>query len=373
MHASFIIESRVCLKENHFSQKINFLLSFSDRHAHSQLIIVKMVQELQHPPEDFFNLSTLAEVTLIAGKLSTTDINEIKNYINKSEDSHVVHSESFQENSKQILLYHDGKLNYESTKKKWKNNWENFNGQETRYKKLHHTVDGSPSSVSSKSYAFLSSSCSSVSSDDDSTKSLLSYSHKVFDRKKQRSFKQSSTESEYDFHFDNHHRERNYDAIKDASCDNSSSNEMAKSDENLNDKSDDGLMEFSSDRNSSESLDGKNDDPSMNDHICPECGKKYSTSKSNKQIGNVNYGFLTELFSFTSFKVQISPDTDKLIDHFKTRKLDAVRFVIKFMFRCQHFPCTCGLITRTVNVHIVVNHFQDRGCFKDTSEHTQVS
>lgn len=227
-----------------------------------------MVQELQHQPEDFFNLSTLAEVTLIAGKLSTTDINEIKNYINKSEDVRV---DSFQETPSKILLYHhDAKHNYESTKKKWKNNWENFKDQESRYKKL----ESSPSSVSSKSYAFLSSSCSSVSSDDDSTKSLLSYSHKVFDRKKQRSFKQSSTESEYEFQFESH-RERNYGhAIKGTSCDNSNSNEMAKSDDNFNDKCemDGGLME-------NDSNDGKMDDQAMSDHICPECGKKYSTSE----------------------------------------------------------------------------------------------
>jgi hypothetical protein len=229
-----------------------------------------MVQELQHPPEDFFNLSTLAEVTLIAGKLSTTDINEIKNYINKSEDEHVNHNENYQENGNKILLFHDGKHSYESTKKKWKNNWENFKDQQPLFKKIH---ENSPSS---KSYTFLSSSCSSVSSDDDSTKSLLSYSHKVFDRKKQRSFKQSSTESEYEFQFENR---RNYDAIKDASCDNSNSNErMIKNDENVNDKSEieNGLREF---RYSSESCDGKLDDSSITDHICPECGKKYSTSE----------------------------------------------------------------------------------------------
>lgn len=229
-----------------------------------------MVQELQHQPEDFFNLSTLAEVTLIAGKLSTTDINEIKNYINKSEDVHVTRGDSFQETSNKILLYHDAKHNYESTKKKWKNNWENFKDQEPHYKKL----ESSPSSVSSKSYAFLSSSCSSVSSDDDSTKSLLSYSHKVFDRKKQRSFKQSSTESEYEFQFESH-RERNYDVIKDTSCDNSNSNEMVKSDDNFNDNKseiENGLME-------NDSNDGKMDDQAMSDHICPECGKKYSTSE----------------------------------------------------------------------------------------------
>jgi hypothetical protein len=234
-----------------------------------------MVQELHHP-EDFFNLSTLAEVTLIAGKLSTTDINEIKNYINKSEevDHHAGSCEVYQQNGHKVSAYHDAKLNYESTKKKWKNDWENFKDQETHYKKVH-TLDNSPSSVSSKSYAFLSSSCSSVSSDDDSTKSLLSYSHKVFDRKKQRSFKQS-VESEYEFLYDNH-RDRSYDA-KDLSCDSSSSHEMVKRDESSDGKKE---LAFCSDRQSNDSFDSKNDDP-LNDHICPECGKKYSTSKLNQ-------------------------------------------------------------------------------------------
>lgn len=236
-----------------------------------------MVQE--HQTEDFFNLSTLAEVTLIAGKLSTTDINEIKNYINSSEDK----SGKYQENANKILLYRDVKHNYESTKKKWKNNWENFKGQETHCKKLH-ALENSPSSASSKSYAFLSSSCSSVSSDDDSTKSLLSYSHKVFDRR--RSFKQSSIDSDYEFQFESH-RERNYDAAKDRSFDDSNSSEIMKNDENKINKGeiDDGLMEFYGDRNSNESSDGKIDgDQSLSDHICPECGKKYSTSESMSSI-----------------------------------------------------------------------------------------
>lgn len=251
-----------------------------------------MVQEIENQPGDFFNLSTLAEVTLIAGKLSTTNINEIKNYINKAEDIHM--HQPYQSSANKILLYHDPKHNFESTKKKWKNNWENFKDQELHYKKKH-AVENSPSSVSSKSYAFLSSSCSSVSSDDDSTKSLLSYSHKVFDRKKQRSFKQSSTESEYDFQFESH-RMQGYDANKDPSCDDSNLDDMAKNDEISNDinEIDNGTMDFRSERNSSESFDGKTDDHSMSDHICPECGKKYSTSKFDcKQLR------FTNIFSFS--------------------------------------------------------------------------
>lgn len=220
-----------------------------------------MVQELQaHQPEDFFNLSTLAEVTLIAGKLSTTDINEIKNYINTTDNM------PFSSITQQIL-YQSDKQSYESTKKKWKNNWEVLKDQETRFKKIH------PLESSSKSFH---SSCSSVcnSSDDDSTKSLLSYSHKVFDRKKQRSFKQSSTESEYDFHYENH-RVREYDTIKDTSCDDSNSIEILKNNDLANDKSG---KDFCNNERLGDSFDAKTDDQ-QSDHICPECGKKYSTSE----------------------------------------------------------------------------------------------
>lgn len=251
-----------------------------------------MVQELQHQsvPEEFFNLTQLAEVTLIAGKLSTTDINEIRNYINKTEEdcpSENVVMMTTATGKSHILSHHGG---YESTKKKWKNHWENFKDQEI-HSQYNENVrvqahESSPSS-SVKTYAFLSSSCSSVSSDcdDDSTKSLLSYSHKVFDRKKQRSFKQSSTESEYEFHFESqrppygvsvgreggnsialHFNNENKDTSR---CDSRFSDEPLKIDLAENDMSNGEIKSDTMDAN-----DGRSDD-----HICVECGKKYSTSE----------------------------------------------------------------------------------------------
>lgn len=273
-----------------------------------------MVQELQPQtvPEEFFNLTQLAEVTLIAGKLSTTDINEIRNYINKSENCHESSNNSNNNNNKiemdeniRVLSHYNEKNNscYESTKKKWKNNWENFKDQEIHYENLNYTNrrnnnntcsnnnnqitnENSPSSVSPKTYAFLSSSCSSVSSDcdDDSTKSLLSYSHKVFDRKKQRSFKQSSTESEYEFHFECQRPPYNIQHLKeDTSCD----IEVLKASDGDGDGGgsdgdhSNGIKneKYLTDGNSSENHDTSTDIKS-DDHMCPECGKKYSTSKS---------------------------------------------------------------------------------------------
>jgi hypothetical protein len=249
-----------------------------------------MVQELQHQsvPEEFFNLTQLAEVTLIAGKLSTTDINEIRNYINKTEEDCPTENVVMMTTSgKSHILSHHNVGGYESTKKKWKNHWENFKDQEIHCENLR-VHESSPSS-SVKTYAFLSSSCSSVSSDcdDDSTKSLLSYSHKVFDRKKQRSFKQSSTESEYEFHFESQrppygvsvgeggnsialHFNENKDTPR---CDSRYSDEPLKIDLAENDMSNGEIKSDSMGANDG-SFEMRSDD-----HICVECGKKYSTSE----------------------------------------------------------------------------------------------
>jgi hypothetical protein len=264
-----------------------------------------MVQELQHQsvPEEFFNLTQLAEVTLIAGKLSTTDINEIRNYISKSEeDCHGSEMTTTENSHSHILTHHNEKclnvVGYESTKKKWKNHWENFKEQEIHSPppqyEIAARIENSPSSSSVKTYAFLSSSCSSVSSDcdDDSTKSLLSYSHKVFDRKKQRSFKQSSTESEYEFHFecqrppysisgesniasqcDNHNKDYSMTTTADGAL---------KIDLAENDMSSDEIK--SEDPNASDgNFEMKNDDH----HMCPECGKRYSTSELTNAMTNL--------------------------------------------------------------------------------------
>jgi hypothetical protein len=261
----------------------------------------KMVQELQHQavPEEFFNLTQLAEVTLIAGKLSTTDINEIKNYISKSDDFQPTNGGNENTQHNRILThlnnhhYHHHTHSYESTKKKWKNHWEeNFKVQEAQYENYTQSRvqahESSPTSVSSpKTYAFLYSSCSSVCSDscdDDSTKSLLSYSHKVFDRKKQRSFKQSSTESEYEFHFECQrppYIANEMQHFKDTSCDLSASSELLKADAlkttNNTSCNEDNNSSMSEDK--SDNFDGNLSESKSDVHQCPECGKKYSTSK----------------------------------------------------------------------------------------------
>lgn len=265
-----------------------------------------MVQELQiqeSVPEELYNLTQLAEVTMIAGKLSTTDINEIKNYINinKSHQQdnefygpysyYQVHDNLYPE-SDSLLSSHpitqslNEKQSYESTKKKWKNNWENHrqtddslvpsNTSNFLIRGSFESNNQSTSSTSTSpglSYMLLSSSSSSsVSSDDDSTRSLLSYSHKVFDRKKQRTFKQtSSTDSDIDFvrnenSIYSNKNEKNF-------CDNDfmDINQMDRDNNNRFNNYNNPINEH----NSESSSDCKNDV-----HVCPECGKKYSTSSN---------------------------------------------------------------------------------------------
>lgn len=72
------------------------------------------------------------------------------------------------------------------------------------------------------------------------------------------------------------------------------------------------------------------------------------------------------------FQAQTSPVIVKHTDRSKTKKPVAVPFVIKCTSQCQRFPCMSGRTTRTVSVRTVGNLFRDRGCFKATSERTQV-
>lgn len=69
---------------------------------------------------------------------------------------------------------------------------------------------------------------------------------------------------------------------------------------------------------------------------------------------------------------QIWHGIDRPIDLSKTRKLDAVRTVPRCTSRCQPTRCMSALTTRAASVPRVVNAFLALGCYKATSERTQV-
>lgn len=227
-----------------------------------------MVEDLQHAvPEELYNLTQLAEVAI---KLST-DIDQIKKYIGKS-DTEV-------------------KEDYESTKKKWKNHWETSSESPQLFLEDKRFLIGptvSPDSLSSSSsststttlsYLNLSSSSSVVSSDDDSAKSVSSYSHKIFDRKKQRIFRD----------------------VPDAERSLPGADKRLMLDESGVNCYDSGLVNDQNQNGGTNGVFNKLDsniisnEPNTNElyaenshqlglsedvHICPECGKKYSTSSN---------------------------------------------------------------------------------------------
>lgn len=305
-----------------------------------------MVQELQQHsvPEELYNLTQLAEVTLIAGKLSTTDVDQIKNYISKSDvpmdspatssldelpgkysyynlqPAHIQHSNRLIPINYEPSSDNDyDKFSYESTKKKWKNDWENhrkyqdadnesppinyleqplnfFMGDNTKLPSNNNKISStssasSPNSSSTLSYLVLSSPSSSISSDDDSSKSVSSYSHKIFDRKKKRTFPQSSTESDNNSltgDLDRDTTKSSTNLSNDTICDNNlTENNKPNSDNNFNKFNSSSvsaaLLNECYERGTiwnppqDNSKGGASDDGM---HVCPECGKKYSTSSN---------------------------------------------------------------------------------------------
>lgn len=208
-----------------------------------------MVQEMANQsiiPDDLYNLTQLAEVTLAASKLSTTDIHQIKNYIEREDERKVIRKITENENlnhwnkmdfsmSHPLNFYRDhcvkdvDSLSYFSDESKHSV----IKYEITTNESENESVIRHYSQVKSQSF-----------SDDDSA---YKYSHKKFERKRTRKFS-SIDESDGEYKFENKNQNLT-DEIEDMQ------DESIKSD----------LNEI-----------GSVDDI----HICPECGKKYSTSSN---------------------------------------------------------------------------------------------
>lgn len=295
-------------------------------------MVQELLQQQQSPsvPDELYNLTQLCEVSLIAGKLRTTDINDIKNYINRG-DAPMEQNYSYQYyNTQPYHHFHNShhvirpipisydqstdsdydKLNYESTKKKWKNDWENNRKYQdkndesskhffTNENNNNHNAQNSPlslsasstpisnsSSTSTLSYLLLSPPSSSISSDDDSSKSISSYSHKVFDRKKHRTFRQLTLDSDslpgdQDRQPTEAANSTQTDNVKQICkklnfCD--SNLNFRSSDNNFNQFNESNLVRDNASESDSNSANKANGTEEF--HNCPECGKKYSTSSN---------------------------------------------------------------------------------------------
>lgn len=234
---------------------------------HSFIIMTK--DQAPAIPEELYNLTQLAEVTLAAGRLSTTNVSKITDYINSNELR-----EGINDVDKKKLRIDLGnpflaefpkiKSSTSSNPPVWLSTSASLSSKtslttspstETRLLQSNQDMTSLPVPIkfpTAGKVTLIKNKNSSMffsSSDDDSNY----YSHKIFDRKKLR----RSTISE-NSRFDEH------------SC---SSIPSCSGDENYS-----GLNVQNS-KNSSVSpgsLTGYMDD----EHICPECGKKYSTSSN---------------------------------------------------------------------------------------------
>lgn len=212
-----------------------------------------MVQEMAHNvPEELYNLTQLADVTLAAGKLNTTNSTEglqdekAFDYSRKyhvADDSIVALPTDFQPIFKTTL-----KPEIEPFSNKIhsiiKANTPNRN--ELTNPKMHGNL------TLDKQTNF-------SSSEDDST---YNYSHKIFDKRKTRKLSYQSDDSEYDM------RRFNSDRFS------------MLVDKNVP-EIDDSLMSSETESHDCMEISKLSDLASGEDvHVCPECGKKYSTSSN---------------------------------------------------------------------------------------------
>lgn len=197
-------------------------------------------------PEDLYNLTQLAEVTLAAGRLSTTNVTEIKDYIYN-------HKSTEPQYSPPLRITTDNSKNWSQI--------DNYHTVNTATR----CIAGTPQCDSNLQRSINSNATTATfysSSDDDSNY----YSHKIFDRKKLR----RSTISD-NSRFDEH---SSCSSIPCSSSSSSSSDEQFVANISTEHIDSDGAKINTSDSGSS--VCGLLED----EHICVECGKKYSTSSN---------------------------------------------------------------------------------------------
>ncbi|KAL9909670.1 kahuli [Glossina fuscipes fuscipes] len=199
-------------------------------------------------PEELYNLTQLAEVTLAAVRLSTTNASEIKEYINnaKFQSSGATDLHRPSDGDRRITTLPASELNSHEKQ------------TETQSQSL---MKGSyQDSVSSRFENIpMPNLVTSVSSSDDDS---YYYSHKVFDRKKSR----RSTISDHS----------RYDEHSCSSAPSCSGDEQFQSIGYSQNGSIIGNLAQISSHSSGTSSSSLSDD----EHVCPECGKKYSTSSN---------------------------------------------------------------------------------------------
>ncbi|XP_067643679.1 protein escargot [Eurosta solidaginis] len=228
-----------------------------------------MTKEQPTPiPEELYNLTQLAEVTLAAGRLSTTNITEIKDYIKRNKELEYLTDGTPPPPSTPLTKF-PSTPPQEQTNLITPNNT-NFrnefhgvtwsNSQDVCINNQHYEIGEQAHNNAMDQQKFRHTHTTTTraafysSSDDDSNY----YSHKMFDRKKLRRSTISDSHSRYDEH----------------SC---SSLPSCSSEEHFPSSSNHSELSKLS-HGSTEGTIGSH--LLEDEHICPECGKKYSTSSN---------------------------------------------------------------------------------------------
>lgn len=223
-----------------------------------------MVQEIENSsvPDELYNLTQLAEVTLAAGKLSTTNIHQIKSYIQQTSDidrnyyntndyypayptpvfiqkvSDVDEYKSIPVSSNWDYWTDNGSIDSQYYLPQSQSTWQKHENSNTKSVITHSVIKYDKRSNKDETQSIngdTTTSSSSLSSDDDS---IFSYSHKIFDRKKSRGTHVISPP-------------------------------LSSSDDQREECNLVGVI-----------IKAGKDEKSEESHICPECGKKYSTSSN---------------------------------------------------------------------------------------------
>lgn len=220
-------------------------------------------QTVTSVPEELYNLTQLADVTLAAGRLSTTNINEIKDYI-KNKSNTKTKLQTMNNSTEKITNQTDVNNDEANIMETLANEKSSEISNENAVKTNKEFQNCKPVELyNNKQITMTSCSNTTFYSDDDSSY----YSHKIFDRKKLR----RSTISD-----NSTHDEHSCSSIP--SCSSSNSNGSSSGDEQQNIC----FRDECSPNNSmdEEKMDIQNSGLLEDEHICPECGKKYSTSSN---------------------------------------------------------------------------------------------
>lgn len=218
-----------------------------------------MVQEMEHNvPEELYNLTQLADVTLAAGKLNTTNVEQVQ----ELNDEKIFDYSRKYPVANDTIVSRTPSVDFQPIfSASLKPQIEPFAN------KIHSVIKAHPPNINempnhkTTGDATLDKQTNlSSSSEDDS---MYNYSHKIFDKRKSRKLSYQSDDSEYDMQ---RYRGDRFSLFVDKNVPEIDDSLMSSETESHD------CMEISK----TSELNSSGEDV----HVCPECGKKYSTSSN---------------------------------------------------------------------------------------------